>query len=117
MCAEDDPALGDALRHVFSSLGYEVEHATNGLDAWERMAADIDHFEVLITDSNMPGLSGLELVELLREANYRGRIVVHSGSLTTSELEGFRAFKVDRFVTKAAESGQLLSVVEGLSKR
>ena len=60
------------------------EHVRDGLEAWDRLSADIGHFDVLVTDHEMPGLKGGELVELARQAGFAGRIrsqlEPHSGS-------------------------------------
>ena len=114
LCADDDSLLSQVLVRLFSTAGHEVEHAADGLDAWEKISKDIGYFDVMITDHQMPGLDGLELVELLREANYGGRIIVHSSAISAAESEKYRAFGVSRIVTKPAPAEELLAVVEAV---
>mgnify|MGYP001576683050 FL=1 len=112
LCADDNTMLGDVMIQFFSTAGHAVEHVANGLEAWEKLSRDIGHFDVLVTDNQMPGLNGLELVKLLRQTNYRGRIIVHSGSLSAKEVAGYRAFGVDSIIAKATQAEELLNVVE-----
>ena len=86
-----------------------------GFQAWEKISGDPGRFDVLITDHQMPGLNGLELVELLRQVNYRGRIVVHSGAVTAEETANYRALGVDAMVVKNASATELLRAVEAFT--
>lgn len=113
LCADDNTAIGDILVRLFSTAGHSVEHVADGLEAWERLSANIGHFDVLVTDNQMPGLNGLELVELLRQTDFLGRIIVHSGSLSAKEVAGYRALRVDSIVAKATQAEELLGIVEG----
>lgn len=112
LCADDNKMLGDVMVRLFSAAGHAVEHVADGLEAWERLSKDLSHFDVLITDNQMPGLSGLELVELLRQTDYRGRIIVHSGSLSAKEVASYRAFGVDSIIAKTTQAEEILGVVE-----
>lgn len=111
LCADDNAMLGDMMLCLFSRAGHWVEHVANGLDAWERISADVLNYDVILTDHQMPGLTGLELVELLRQAKFRGRIVVHTSALTPAEFERYRALGVANIVIKSARAEQLLTAV------
>ncbi len=114
LCADDDLRVGMVMVHYFSQAGHAVEHVEDGLKAFERMSQDIGHFDVLITDNQMPGLSGLGLVEQLRQTEYRGRIIVYSGGLSATDAARYRAFGVDLVVPKMTPADILLNAVESL---
>ena len=115
LCADDDVMFGDLMVQFLATAGHAAEHVADGLEAWERISQDISRFDVVITDHQMPGLNGLELVELLRQADYRGRIVVQSGSLNAQEIAGYRALGVDAVVAKATSTAELLRAVEAFA--
>lgn len=117
ICADDQSLIGDVLVRLFTLAGHIVERFNNGLNAWERMSQDIGHFDVLITEHEMRGLTGLELVERLRQSNYRGRIIVHSGSLSAPVTENYRTYRVDAIVAKGTEGEELLKVVEAFHEK
>jgi two-component system OmpR family response regulator len=112
LCADDNTVLGDVMTRFFTTAGHTVEHVAGGLEAWDRLSGDIGHFDVLVTDNEMPGLNGLELVELLRQTDYRGRIIVHSGSLSPKAVAAYRALGVDSIVAKTTLAAELLGIVE-----
>lgn len=111
LCAEDELMIGELLRQQLLAAGYAAEHLADGFAAWERMSGDLAHFDVLITDHQMPGLTGLELVELLRQGNYRGHIVVHSGAITAADAASYRALGVDALVAKGGNIDELMAQV------
>lgn len=111
LCADDNAMLGEMMICLFSRAGHWVEHVESGLDAWEKISADVSNYDVVLTDHQMPGLTGLELVELLRQANFSGRIVVHTSALTAAESDRYRAFGVAEIVIKSAQTDRLLNAV------
>jgi len=100
LCAEDHEQICELLKKVLSDAGHHVECVFDGQAAWERLSADPLAFDVLITDYQMPCLSGLELVQKVRDTAFDGWIVVESGNLTPEIEAAFNALKVDRIVRK-----------------
>jgi len=112
--ADDNIQLGDVVTQLFKHVGHTAEHAADGLAAWERISADLEHFDVVITDNAMPKLNGVQLVGMLREANYGGRIIVHSSALRESEMQSYRRLRVDRIVPKDAHPFSIVHAVRDL---
>lgn len=114
LCAEDNPMIGEAMQRLFETAGHRAEHVPDGLEAWDRLSRDLGYFDVVITDHEMPGLNGLELVELLRQVGYPGRIVVHSGAVSLRLAQSYRALRVDAIFAKLTPGGDLVGRVERL---
>ena len=75
LVAEDDPHILRLICMWLKRQGHEVQEASNGLIARDALAAQ--PVDVLVSDVNMPGLSGLELVEMaLHEGRVRRGIIV-----------------------------------------
>ena len=111
LCADDNALLGELMLRLFANEGYWVEQVEDGAKAWARLSSGVDHFDVIVTDHHMPGLTGLQLVDRLHAAGFRGRIVVHSSGLTAPLAAGYRALGVSHFVAKAATADALLRAV------
>jgi len=79
LVVDDDEALRQINRTMLSLSGYEVDSAGDGQSAWEALQAN--HYDLLITDNNMPGLSGVELIQKLRAMHRTLPIILASGSL------------------------------------
>ena len=66
LIVDDDPALGGFMTRVLSELGgFEVAHELDPGDALRRV--ETEQWDLLITDIELPGMSGLELLERVRE--------------------------------------------------
>ncbi len=60
---DDEMALVDIGREMLESLGYEVVARTSSVEALEAFRFQPDKFELILTDQNMPNLTGMELAE------------------------------------------------------
>jgi putative two-component system response regulator len=65
LIADDDPGTVELLEHALQRLGYDVTTAGNGTEAYNLMRTG--RFRMLITDWQMPGMTGIELCEKIRK--------------------------------------------------
>ncbi len=82
LVAEDDPSLRRLIVTVLQDAGYDVIAAEDGVELLEQIEelvsaqrAPSDSF-VVVTDVNMPGLSGLDVLAVLRCALVKTRVVL-----------------------------------------
>ena len=100
LAVDDEPSITQSMRFIFSQPLYELSSALDGATALARMAHDPQPFDIVITDSNMPGVSGVELVRMLRERHFTGKIVVLSAHLSTDVRAAYEAMEVDALIEK-----------------
>ena len=100
LSVDDEPSITQSMRFIFERPTYELSSAHDGEAALARVAGDHDPFDVVITDTNMPGLSGIELVRQLRERNFPGKIMVLSAHLSTDVRAAYEAMEVDAMIEK-----------------
>lgn len=111
LCAEDDSYVSQIVKYAFEQQGHFVECVEDGETALQRITSDLKFFDVLVTDHQMPRLSGLGLVSKLRDTEFSGLIVVHSSHLTEAEASAYRALAVDHIMSKPAPLPGLLSAL------
>ncbi len=70
LIADDDAVSRTILRLAIERLGHECLVAEDGLQAWEVLRAS--PVDVVVSDRQMPGLDGVELCRLVREAPSTG---------------------------------------------
>lgn len=82
LVAEDDPSLRRLIAAVLRDAGYEVVEAQDGVQLLEQIERQLagqrarsDSF-VVVTDVNMPGLTGLDVLAILRCAFARTPVVL-----------------------------------------
>jgi DNA-binding response OmpR family regulator len=78
LLVEDDAALRSLAARALRAEGYQVIEAPDGLQAWKLVKES--PFDLLVTDTRMPHLSGTQLAALVRELRPAMRILRISGS-------------------------------------
>ncbi|KGN77723.1 chemotaxis protein CheY [Porphyromonadaceae bacterium COT-184 OH4590] len=99
----------DLLKSYFMFLadkGYDVEKATNGVDALELI--NTQNFDIVFLDENMPGLSGLDTLSQIKQTKPNMPIVM----ITKNEAENIMDLaigkKIADFLTKPVNPSQIL---------
>ncbi|MGV3667566.1 MAG: response regulator [Leptospira bouyouniensis] len=83
LTVDDAPAVLKILNLVLTTDGHEVESASNGMEALEKIQNS--KFDIGIFDVNMPGMTGIELTEkTLKSENGKTMKIV---MLTTESSE------------------------------
>jgi CheY-like chemotaxis protein len=114
LAVDDEVSVAKSLSFVLAGPGRTLSTAGNGEEALARIA-EPPPVDVIITDNNMPRLSGLELVRCLRAKGFPGRIVVLSAHLTEENRRAYGELKVDRMLAKPFDVAQLRGVIEELA--
>lgn len=112
LVVEDDPVLRDVYRDLLTDAGHRVQLAADGQEGLERLRDDLD---LVLTDLNMPRMSGAAFLTVLRESPHFARIPVLvitavpralpeflQGPWTSVMRKPFRLDLFTRFVENAA---------------
>ena len=84
LVVEDDADLREIYSAVLSHAGYRVDIAADGEAGWQALQAESfepDGYDLLITDNNMPKMSGIELIRKLRSERMILPVILASGSV------------------------------------
>ncbi|MGD1089476.1 MAG: GNAT family N-acetyltransferase [Verrucomicrobiota bacterium] len=84
LVVEDNRDLRQINATVLFHAGYTVDVAEDGAAAWQSLNAN--RYDLLITDNNMPKLTGIELIKKLRSARMGLPVIMATGTLPTQEL-------------------------------
>ncbi|MDQ2918448.1 MAG: response regulator [Verrucomicrobiota bacterium] len=114
LCADDNVELVELIAESLQFYGYEVDWVLNGEEGLKLIAPEPDKFDLLITDMEMPLLDGYELVVRARRAEFRGKVIVFAGALSSHDRERFGALAVEAIIDKPANHRQLIGVVARL---
>ena len=64
LVVDDSLTVRELERKMIESLGYMVDVAVDGMDGWNAMRAG--HYDLVVTDVDMPRMDGIELVTLIK---------------------------------------------------
>ncbi|WP_213484543.1 response regulator transcription factor [Thermobacillus xylanilyticus] len=116
LIVEDEPMTREGLRKALESWGagkYRFDVKDNGFEALEyiRNHADI---ELLITDIRMPGMSGLDLVQALKEKKQGGipPVILISGYAEFEYAQRAIHLGVVEYLLKPVSDCKLIEAVE-----
>jgi DNA-binding NarL/FixJ family response regulator len=112
LVTEDDPDFRVLLSDWLMASGYHVHTAANGSEA---LAIVKQHpVDVVITDLKMPGLSGLDLLAIIKQIEPNIAVLFLSGQANMQEaIEALREGRAFDFLLKPLESlGQLNLAIE-----
>ena len=76
---EDDRLIRNSIVHILKAKGYEVDSAENGFEGFELFSRG--NYSVIITDLNMPLMSGSELIKKIRQKDREVKIIVTTSFL------------------------------------
>lgn len=107
LIVEDEMLSRRMLERDLKKLGYETDAAADGLAAWQLI--EQRPYQIVVSDWEMPGMNGVELVKRIREMksdDYVYVILLTSRSAKLDLIEGMEA-GADDFVTKPFELDEL----------
>lgn len=118
LIVEDDDGFRETAVHWLQRRGHHVEQSANGVDALR--IADKKHFAVAVVDMNMPGITGMEVLQRMREQSSETEIIILTGQATVENAVEAMKHGASDYLTKpfpladlerrcqmAAERGQL----------
>src|SRR5664279_1297213 len=77
LVVDDEPSVRECLGMLLASVGYNVETAENGVNAVSQLNRTVP--DLILTDLNMPQMSGMELISHVRSRYPAIAIVAMSG--------------------------------------
>jgi CheY-like chemotaxis protein len=77
LLVDDEPLVGQSVKLLLQLDGHTVEYVGDARTALERYAPG--KYDLVLTDSRMPEMSGLELAEKIRQQNPAQRIMMLTG--------------------------------------
>ena len=97
---DDDDTLVFLVRRLLERRGFRVTAFTSQSDAIEAVRADPQAFDLLLTDYNMPGMSGLDVARAVLALQPSLTVAVASGYITDEMQAEAKAAGVREVVFK-----------------
>ena len=113
LLVEDEPANAAILASYLEMAGYQVEEASDGLEALKLLEKKPDAYHLVVTDKRMPNMNGLELAARLKADRRFTNIPVILQTGDTAHDEFIKGIKagVYYYLSKPYEESTLLTIV------
>jgi CheY-like chemotaxis protein len=111
LVVDDDAALRMSLSHIFAAFGHRVRCAADGFSALSEIRVEVP--DVILSDLNMPGMSGFEFLSVVRRRFPTIKVIAMSSAFAVDNIPiGVAA---DAFYQKGSNLGSLLQIMEGMT--
>jgi two-component system, OmpR family, response regulator len=115
LVAEDDKLIASHLSGALQQAGYEVDHFTNGMEAWEAGAEEI--YSAIILDLGLPGLDGLTGLKRWRKEGVDTPVIILTVRGSWMErVDGFDA-GADDYLPKPFRTEELIVRLRAVLRR
>ena len=115
LVVDDELDIREALEMVMRDAGWQVETAGDGETAVE-VARGV-HFDVVVTDYRMPGITGAQTLQAIKRLDPTTRVIVATGYGSAEQEAECRAVGADDYVRKPFDLGDIVAAVARLMSR
>jgi len=110
LLVEDNEMIQQLIKTYLVKMGLNVTIAENGVVAVN--LATQHNYDLIYMDMQMPVMSGIEAVQVLRKNNYRGPIVMLTANATLADRNLCKEAGSDDFLTKPINRQQLFETTQ-----
>jgi DNA-binding response OmpR family regulator len=109
LVADDDQGVRDVVANALRLASYRVGCAHDGEDAWNALSSN--GYDLLITDHEMPRLTGLDLLRRVRDRKPDVPVILISGTLPRDDPDLLRLIEPGLALEKPFSLKDLLGAV------
>ena len=110
LIVDDKQVIRTSISHLLAEIGYSVRSAEDGFSALRALREEIP--DILLSDLNMPGMCGFELLRVVRCRFPSIQVIAMSGAFSGDEVPSGVA--ADAFYQKGSSMGALLRIIDSL---
>jgi PAS domain S-box-containing protein len=117
LLVDDNHLLVQTYTRLLSKAGHSVTATRDAKEAIQIVQHDPEAFDLVITDLNLPQLSGYQLIREIRESGCKAKVVMISGYLNTEEGIFPEVEKADTVLAKPISPELLLQTIARVCAR
>ena len=112
LVVDDEVEICTILRRFFQQQGFEVVTSTDGDNALTLATKERPH--LILLDMKMPGISGVEVLRILRENHHPAKVVILSAVKDESVIKETLRMGADGYLTKPFRLEQVAQLMNSL---
>jgi CheY-like chemotaxis protein len=114
---DDETALTDIGKRIFERIGYKVVTANSGAEALALFSEDPMQFDVVITDTTMPHMTGIELSKELMSIRPDIPIVVCTGYSELISPEKAKQLGIKKVIMKPFIKSDIVETIQKVLRK
>jgi CheY-like chemotaxis protein len=115
--ADDEQAIRDLFQTYLEKYGYQLTTCKNGEEAWRKFATEPAKWDLLVTDQNMPRLTGTELIQKIRKIRPDIPIILATGYSENITTEEFVKLNISAMLRKPTPMDKMVEYIQKTLKR
>jgi CheY-like chemotaxis protein len=112
LIVDDEATIRSMISQVLTGIGYRVRSAEDGVSALAEIRNQLP--DIILSDLNMPGMSGFDLISVVRRTYPSIQVIAMSGAFSGEEAPSCVA--ADAFYQKGCGPGSLLKIIRSLPR-
>jgi DNA-binding response OmpR family regulator len=112
LVVDDNMMIRRFNTRVLTGSGYQVNTAEDGADAWD--ALQRNNYDLMVTDNDMPNVTGVELIQKLQEARMNLPVIMATGTVPQDHLDRHPWLKINAVLLKPFPFNVLLETVKNV---
>ena len=116
LIVDDEDAVCSVTKRILESNQYRTPVAKNGAEAVALYANDANEINLVLTDLNMPSMSGPDTIAMLRKINPNVRIIVATGAYSAHGVTSATEMGVQALMKKPFDVFSLLDTLQSVLK-
>lgn len=116
LLVDDEPSFVDLAKRFLERSGHRVMSYVQAEAAIQAFQAEPGRFDLVISDVNMPGISGFELAEAIQAVRSDISVILTSGVVRSEDHERARQIGIQRIVSKPDTIEAFVKVIQDLLK-
>ncbi len=112
LVVDDSATMLHQMKNSLQIQGFQVDVATDGLSGWEKL--NNQHYDLLITDYDMPYVDGLELCTRIRQSSQFSQlpVIIETSKDSRVDQVKIRSIGIQAFITKPFSPDRMIAEVE-----
>ena len=113
LVVDDESGIRFLLSEVLINKGFEVSLASDGQESLDKL--EQDHFDLVVTDINMPRLDGVAMLKRMKKTGRDEKIIIMTGNPTDQKLSDKGLPHVEKHLFKPFGMENFLNVVTAVT--
>ena len=109
---DDESWITESFGELFSDYGYNVDVFNSSEEALKAVNENSKHYDVVVTDFQMPKMNGLEFAEKVKNINNDIAIIISSGNISSIPEKSAKKIELHAIVQKPFDDDKLAEIIQ-----
>ncbi len=110
--ADDEQAIRDLVKTYLEKYGYKITTCKNGEEAWKIFNSDPQQWDLVVTDQNMPKMTGMDLIDKIRRIRTDIPIILATGYSENISAHDFISLNISAMLHKPTPMNKLVEYIQ-----